>query len=252
MATVFCFSSTGNSLYTAKKISEAISAELVSMTSDIRKCDDDVIGFIFPCYYWGLPLKVEDFISKLEMTNNNAYIFAIITYGSVAPGAMGMVNNIIREKGLKLSYGKGIKSVENYNVILKVNDSPKFHQKIDQDIKKTADEIRKNKTNSIRNYTFINRLMRNTFPALKSNCDSKFTISDSCTGCGICEKVCPANNIVIKDGKPTFIGKCEHCLGCIHACPKQAVNWNGKTEGKQRYLNPNIKLQELMNFNSQQ
>lgn len=252
MATVFCFSSTGNSLHTAKKISEAINAELISMTSDVKKCDDDVIGFVFPCYYWDLPINVENFINNLEITNKNAYVFAVITFGSVIMGVMGHVNALLHKKGMELSYGKKIKSVENYNLSFKVNDTPEFQKIVEQNINRTVLEIKEHKTNSFGIYTFANLIARSFSPALKPDCDKKFTISDDCTGCGICEKVCPVKNIKIADGKPTFSGKCEHCLGCIHACPKQAVNWSGKTEGKQRYLNPYIKLQELMNFNSQQ
>ena len=59
MATIYCFSSIGNSLYAAKKISERIGAGLVSMTKSFGRCNDDTIGFVFPVYFWGLPMKAK-------------------------------------------------------------------------------------------------------------------------------------------------------------------------------------------------
>jgi len=251
MAKVFCFSSTGNSLYTAKKISQAIDAELISMTADVTKCDDDVIGFVFPCYFWHLPLRVESFINNLEIINKNAYVFAVVTFGGTIMCIPGIVKKLLAKKSVKLSYGMKIRSVENYNISYKVNDNAEIHENAERIINTIINDIKVRKTNYSSSPFFMNSIIRSSFPALKSDCDSKFTISDNCNGCGICEKICPVSNIKITDGKPAFSGKCEHCLGCIHACPKQAVNWDGKTEGKQRYLNPNIKLKELMDFNSQ-
>lgn len=252
MATIFCYSSTGNSLYVAKKISQEIGADVKPMTSQITKTEDDCIGFVFPCYYWGLPLRVEEFINNLEITNKNAYIFAIITYGSTIMGIHGIVKNMLKKKGLKLSYGMKIKSVENYILNFKVNNTEYIFNKADRQIDLAISNIKSQKQNFSPFPFFIHRIVQSFFPANKPGCNSKFTVSDNCTGCGICEKVCLVKNIKIIDGKPSFVNKCEHCLGCIHACPSQAINWNGKTEGKQRYLNPNIKLQELMNFNSQE
>lgn len=45
MATAFCFASTGNSLYTVRKTARIIHAEILPMTYDETKTDDDVIGF---------------------------------------------------------------------------------------------------------------------------------------------------------------------------------------------------------------
>ena len=147
MATIFCYSSTGNSLYTAKKISQEIGADLKSMTSQVTKIDDDCIGFIFPCYYWGLPLRVKEFINNLEITNKNAYVFTSITYGSTIMGIQGLVNNLLKKKGLKLSYGKKIKSVENYILTFKVNNTEFIFNNSDRLIDLAIEDIKSRKKN---------------------------------------------------------------------------------------------------------
>lgn len=35
---------------------------------------------------------------------------------------------------------------------------------------------------------------------------------------------------------------CACCLGCIHRCPEQAIQYGKKTESRGRYTNPNVKL----------
>ena len=65
-----------------------------------------------------------------------------------------------------------------------------------------------------------------------------------------CQKVCPANNIEIKSGKLYFRHKCEHCLACVHNCPVQAINWKHKTDGKERYRNAGVRLNELILLNN--
>ncbi len=143
MATIYCFSSTGNSLYTSKKIAQKIGAEIKSMLIRNEKCDDDVIGFVFPCYCWGLPNSVEKFLNELEITNKNAYIFTVVTYGGTIVGIMGLVENIMKIKGLHVTYGRIIKCVENYNISFKVNNTPEMQQKSEKNINLCAEEISK-------------------------------------------------------------------------------------------------------------
>jgi len=51
-------------------------------------------------------------------------------------------------------------------------------------------------------------------------------------------------------GKPQFQHQCEHCLACLHNCPARAIDWKDKTQGKARYRNANVSLDELIEFNS--
>lgn len=249
MATVFCFSSTGNSLRAANIIAEAINANVFSMAKPVDVCNDDVIGFVFPTFFWGLPKTVDSFIKGLEITNRDAYIFAVATYGGVTTGVTGKVNKILRQKGRSLSYGKLIKSVENYIPGYKVNDSPEFQEEIETAIKKSAGELAAGKHKKSGAYTIINKLIHKFYPANGKNCDIFFTVDDICQKCGACQKICPRGNIGADGGKPVFRHNCELCLACLHICPAQAINWKNKTAGKKRYRNPHVTEDELLSFN---
>lgn len=75
--------------------------------------------------------------------------------------------------------------------------------------------------------------------------DRSLTVKGNCTGCGICNKVCPVDNINIEDGKPTWLNRCEMCFACHEWCPKKAIVHWGRKEGVY-YRHPEIKLQDLL------
>ena len=51
----------------------------------------------------------------------------------------------------------------------------------------------------------------------------KLSISNNCTGCGMCAQNCPRNNIEIQNGNPVFKKNCVMCLKCIYSCPEKAI-----------------------------
>lgn len=49
--------------------------------------------------------------------------------------------------------------------------------------------------------------------------------------------------IEMLDGKPVWVkGKCVMCLGCLHRCPKFAIQYGENTRRHGQYTNPNVKL----------
>lgn len=46
---------------------------------------------------------------------------------------------------------------------------------------------------------------------------------EKCIGCGMCVKDCPADKIVIRDGKAVYTPKCILCGHCVAVCPGNAV-----------------------------
>lgn len=68
--------------------------------------------------------------------------------------------------------------------------------------------------------------------------EPEFVESD-CTGCGVCEKVCPADALKMVDGKPVFDeDKCIHEGNCIASCPTDA--WKTKRKGIHAYAGGKI------------
>lgn len=251
MATIYCFSSTGNSLYVAKKIAGLIKAEVVSMTTPITECDDMLVGFVFPTYFLGLPKTVEQFLKNISFRGKSPYIFAVATFGGQSFGVSHMINNLLKLKGLSLSYFAKILSVENYIVspFFIANDKPSIHEKVEKRIDSITRDILNNEKRVRDFYTPTNWFIQKAYPANRGRkVDQEFCVAN-CNGCGTCEKICPRRNIRMTDGRPEFQGNCEVCLACLHACPNEAINWKS-SRGKKRYLNPNITKAELIQFNN--
>ena len=248
MTKIFCFTSTGNSLQVAKIIAGKTGGEIVPMRGGPAVCDDEAIGFVFPVYYWGLPRKVERFVESLRIENKEAYVFSVVTFGGLTFGVHGLLKQLLKAKGVDLHYGKNLKSVENYLPEFKANDSEKLRKKSDEGARRIAEAISRRERNMIFAPTFINRLGHRFLPDESS--DRFFAVSPECTGCAICQKVCPVDNIVMDSGRPGFDSRCENCLGCLHACPETAIEWKNKTKGKARYRNAGVSLNELISLNS--
>lgn len=73
-------------------------------------------------------------------------------------------------------------------------------------------------------YLGVKPIFRETYTIGNGKCSPKgYYISEACTGCGICQDVCPQN--CIQKGKPAVIMQehCLHCGACCEACPVQAV-----------------------------
>ncbi|WP_370804578.1 EFR1 family ferrodoxin [Enterocloster clostridioformis] len=53
--------------------------------------------------------------------------------------------------------------------------------------------------------------------------DMGYQISNSCISCGKCKMICPAKNIEIINGFPSFQHRCQQCMACIQLCPQNAL-----------------------------
>ncbi|MCL2099385.1 MAG: EFR1 family ferrodoxin [Oscillospiraceae bacterium] len=245
---IYWFSGTGNSLYAAKKLSEALgNITLVQITNEppVEPVGGDraKIGFVFPSYYGNLPRAVRAFIEKLEF-NSGTYIFSVVTMGApFGQGSIAALEKVLAEKGMKLNYGRGMLMPANY--IIKYN--PMFigrAAKADKHINRIADEIKAQKPVIKKNSMVSDSLYKD----IKS-LDKDFTVSGKCTGCGLCENICPVQNIKLENDKPVWQRRCEHCVACISWCPARAIEYGGKTASRNRYCNPHIKADELVRKN---
>ena len=96
-----------------------------------------------------------------------------------------------------------------------------------------------------KSHLIFDRVFTNYFYKHINECnelDNNYTVDDTCTGCGLCAKRCPVNNIVMVNDRPMWKHHCELCVSCIQSCPKKAIDYNGKTKNREHYLNPNVKI----------
>lgn len=257
---IFYFTGTGNSLQAAKSIAEHNHVKLVSVASEInsnKNCyeyhleDNEAIGFVYPIYAWAPPKMVLQFIERLKLTNyKNNYVFSVATCGENIGNTMKVLDADLKKKNLKLDSGFSIKMPNNYVIIGNVDSKEAEAQKL-ADAEKSLGRI--NKVIEVRK-TGLFEVEKGFAPIVltsvinplfnKNAVDTKkFYANESCTSCGICEKVCNCKNIHVSE-KPVWGANCTQCLGCLHLCPVKAIQYGKGTEKKGRYKNPNISINE--------
>lgn len=243
---------------------------------------EDVVGIVFPVYLallCGVPEIVRNFLNKLEY-NKNTYIFITCTYGGYAvPNAFPTIKHCV-----DISKSKGGTIHGRFYVRFPMNnldydhipvpierDSSTILHRAEKKLSSIILQIKKRRSGNILTQTIINSTLGQLLKLAKKplidymrtyaqvDKQSKLTyhellhITDRsiefdekrCNSCGLCEKVCPVNNIILKDGKPTWLHKCELCFACDEWCSKNAIHHWSKTIGK-NYHHPDVTIKDIL------
>ena len=101
---IYYYTGTGNSLWTANKLSEDLkNTELIPVTlagKDRINPDSQNIGFIFPVHIWGVPSRVVDFLNRLKADSTKYYFAVAVNAGQVA-ATLIQLKDLLQEKNIK-------------------------------------------------------------------------------------------------------------------------------------------------------
>ena len=247
--TIFYFSATGNSLKASMDIaSKYAESELIKIKyeTDLKHPNSRIVGFVFPVYMGSLPNIMQQFLSKFPF-QKGVYYFAIGTYYTYKGVALSAINNILKNKGVRLNYGNYIPTVGNCLMEYEVNNKKRKpilnRSKVVTENIITDITTGKHKIPS-KHCLLLVKFHKWMFDLFFKNAYKKFSLEKSCIGCGTCIKVCPVNNIDLLDEKPQWGKNCIACHACVHWCPKNAINI-GNSKGRLQYHNPAIRTTML-------
>ncbi len=256
---IYYFTGTGNSLAAAKKIAEALGdcglVPIASLANDTCAVvpDADRVGIVCPVYDAGVPRIVAEFAGRLDLSRS-AYTFAVITFGGIGVSALHQLNGILKkQRGVFLDAAFAVKMPGNFPPVGRPPEAEKKEkilQEADLRLAEIADTIDKglavppgfSPVSGVFHWLLYSPFYKNVHAG-----DKAFTVSDACTSCGTCAKVCPTGNIRMDDGKPVWLHRCELCCACLHFCPAEAIDLNMMrgTKGRGRYRHPELRLEDM-------
>ncbi|MDP8268555.1 MAG: EFR1 family ferrodoxin [Candidatus Tenebribacter davisii] len=257
MHKIFYFTGSGNSLAIAKRIGEKIGQyKVVKVTSKLdfnKPVKADILGFVFPVYAWGMPVLFKKFLEQIEISKAK-YIFVVTNYAGNGGNVLGLFQKLMKKKNINIDAFFEIFMPSNYLVMGDADPQDKAAQIIKNSIPKIeecAQKIYDRKMVPMQKVSFMGKLYTKLIYPLFANyikrSDKNFFFTELCNGCGICEKVCPVENIILNENKnPVWQNHCEQCHACIHWCPQRAIEFSKKTSNKNRYTHPDVKVSELI------
>ena len=204
---IFYFSSTGNSLYIAKRIGASFSESVFFIPhyqGGFDQFQDIVI--VSPVYSFGLPKHVYDFLISLPKA---PAVYVVLNYGGMMGGADYYTYQLAKKHEVNIRAVYAVKMPENftltfstpqlYNRMILKSAEKKTERLIDRIKSKQEHLPSKKKTNEA------------AYEKNKANWHllaADFSVKDNCTKCKKCIRLCPVDNIAIVEDKIRFSDKC--------------------------------------------
>ena len=256
---LYYFTGTGNSLAAARKLADLLGdTELIPIAS-LRNTPGEVIpgagrvGIVCPVYDCGIPVVVAEFAGRLDISKAE-YTFAVVTFGGMGVSALHQLNGIFkRRQGTSLDAAFPLIMPGNFPPVGKPSSAEKAGAILaaaDTRLDVIAGQIREGKTVTPGFAPLSGLAQLITYGLFSKNVHesgSRFSVTDACTSCGTCEKVCPVENITMADGRPQWNHQCELCCACLHFCPVEAIDLNVMrgTKDRGRYRHPDLNVADM-------
>ena len=255
---IYYFSGTGNTLALVKKLSDVVNDfELINIFQlDYKnkriKIEGDRVGFVFPVYFANTPENIIEFLKQVDFGSVN-YVFALMNGGGLFGTGLKTLRKILKKKGVKINAGFTVKMPGNHPKIQELlKHTPEEYYKIaDEKMKLVTRKVKNKENHKIETNwgiagVFFTRIIFKKLQGATARHEfgARFIVDETCTNCEICEKSCPAGNIVNSGTKVEYLDRCLSCLRCYSICPEKSITIDGVKDPEERYIHPDFNINE--------
>lgn len=272
---ILYFSGTGNTDYVAHYLAHHLAhIPVPSLEIDVRpiewqpanQLDDfDLIAVGFPVYAANSPGLCQDYVDAL-LPGEGRGAFVFCTKGAYAGGAVQRtLQRLAARSYVPLGGGSvimpgtdGLSMIARESWLARkalekdyehLQDANRLLEDMAATIEKLAGGL---STEALRlplppraREAWPDRLWAWSYKLAEGYARDRLYAGQECAACGLCERICPVQNVELSNGHPQFADHCMLCLRCLHACPQEAIQVGRLTVGKFRWRGPNGDFQPL-------
>jgi ferredoxin len=252
---LYVYTGTGNSLWIARRLLLELKEATLEFMPHLSKGFDTeagLVGIIFPVHIWGLPTHVIQFVNRLQ-AKPDTYFFALAVNAGQPAATLLQLQKLMATRKLSLALGYSIVMPSNYipwGGPGPIDTRQRLFSEAQKKVKAIAGPILRGERKNVDRgplwqnilFSWIYKMSFRSVHKL----DKNFWVDHQCNGCGICSRVCPADNIEVLNEKPAWLHRCEQRLACLQWCPQQAIQYGKKTVRYPRYHHPEVILQDML------
>ncbi|MDR1515978.1 MAG: EFR1 family ferrodoxin [Synergistaceae bacterium] len=234
------FTGTGNTLLMA----EALSGELRSAGKDVslapmerpeifESClkelgNEAALGLAVPVACFSTYPTAWRFIDSLP-EGRGREIFLLATMGGAGGGMEGPIRRAVTRKGYVPIGSLLVRMPGNYgNKTIDTSKNKKMESDARAEIQKYAKMLLDGSAAWGGGVPLASRLLASLAHGRKpwNLFHSMFPIealAEKCTGCGLCQRICPEGNITMEGGRASLGPNCESCQRCVAFCRSGAI-----------------------------
>lgn len=189
----------------------------------------DLVILVFCLHAFDAPDLVYQWISETPLSSTNIAVISVSGGGDAWPntGCRERCCKALEDKGFIVVYDRmmcmpsnWVFPVSDHAAMRMINAIPDKVNLILNDL--LAGVVRRSHHRMTTFRSMIGRLEKQN----TSEFPRELKVTDACSGCGLCARGCPTNNIDLVEQRPTFHHNCIMCFRCIYACPSKAITTN--------------------------
>jgi len=257
------FSGTGNTDYVAHYLVQRLDQVEVELRSIEWQPPKEVTGFDllafgFPVYAADSPGFVQDYLERLPAgEDRGAFVFC--TKGAYAASAVKLNLQRLAMRGYVPLCGGGVimPGTDGLSMIAKDSWMARKALQKDYDQLEDADRLAEQMQSVLSALAnghpldtlrmplppepkmgVADRLWAALYKMTEEWARTRLHADQQCEGCGLCARLCPVDNVTLRDGRAQFEEHCVLCLRCLHACPQEAIQIGKLTSDKFRWKGP--------------